>query len=210
MQSIRSLPNTPLYSPAARSIDYDSSNRAGNNANPYKNLSRFPLRQIVLFQNLTVFFPMSDPAARTATSLSRATSDPQNSTSRCRVPPTSTTTHAAPASVFGSQSTAFSDTALESLPREFEAHPLSLKGAGRFWRPNDKKTSWKNHLLARTRWAERPVDSIRTPVTPDMGTFARDYREKLTPPMTPDPPKSAVASYIPIARDSIIKSICIG
>ena len=57
MQSIRSLPNTPLYSPA-RSIEYDSSNRPGNNANPYKNLNlrRFSLRQTVYFQNLTVFF----------------------------------------------------------------------------------------------------------------------------------------------------------
>lgn len=207
MQSIRSLPNTPLYSPA-RSIDYDSSNRAGNNVNPYKNLSRFPLRQIVSFPKSDSVSPMSDPAARTATSLLRATSDPQSSTSRCRLPPTAPTIHPANSSVF-SQSTAFSDTALESLPREFEAHPLSLKGAGRFWKPNDKKTSWKNHLLARTRWADRPVDSIRTPVTPDISTFTRDYREKLIPPLTPDPPRSTMTSHFPIARDSKIKSIYI-
>lgn len=150
---------------------------------------------------------MSDPTTNAATSLLRATSDPQNSSSRCRVPPKSI--HPAKSSVF-SQSTAFSDTALESLPREFEAHPLSLKGAGRFWKPNDKKTSWKNHLLARTRWAEKSADSIRTPATPDMSNFARGYREKLTPPMTPDPPRSAVASHFPTARDSINKSICIG
>lgn len=208
MQSIKSLPTTPLYSPA-RSIDYDSSNQAGNKANPYKNLSRLPQRQVVSFPKSDSLSPMSDATTRTATSLLRATSDPQNSISRCRVPPPSPTIHPAKSSVF-SQSTAFSDTALESLPREFEAHPLSLKGAGRFWRPNDKKSSWKNHLLARTRWAERPVDSIRTPVTPDMSTFARDYREKLTPPMSPDPPRSTVASSFPIARDSIIKSNCIG
>lgn len=205
MQSIRSLPNTPLYSPA-RSIDYDSSNRAGNNANPYKNLGMLLPHQIVSFPKSDSVFPMSDPAARTATSLLRATSDPQNSASRGRIPPTPPIIHPAKSSVF-SPSTAFSDTALESLPREFEAHPLSLKGAGRFWRPNDKKPSWKNQLLARTRWADRPVDSIRTPVTPDMSTFARDYREKLTPPMTPDPPRTAVASHFPIARDSIIKLI---
>lgn len=149
---------------------------------------------------------MSDPAAKAATSLLRATSDPQNSSSRCRDPPSSPSIHPAKSSVF-SQSTAFSDTALESLPREFEAHPLSLKGAGRFWKPNDKKTSWKNHLLGRTRWAEKSVESIRTPVTPDMSPVARGYREKLTPPMTPDPPRSAVASNFPTATDSIIKSI---
>lgn len=149
---------------------------------------------------------MSDPAAKAATSLLRATSDPQNSSSRCRDPPSSPSIHPAKSSVF-SQSTAFSDTALESLPREFEAHPLSLKGAGRFWKPNDKKTSWKNHLLARTRWAEKSVESMRTPVTPDMSPVARGYREKLTPPMTPDPPRSAVASNFPTATDSIIKSI---
>lgn len=145
---------------------------------------------------------MSDPAAKAATSLLRATSDPQNSSSRCRVPPPSPSIHPAKSSVF-SQSTAFSDTALESLPREFEAHPLSLKGAGRFWKPSDKKTSWKNHLLARTRWAEKSVESIRTPVTPDTSTVARVYRENHTPPMTPDPPRSAVASHFPTARDSI-------
>lgn len=152
---------------------------------------------------------MSDPNTKTATSLLRATSDPQNSSSRCRVPPASPSIHPAKSSVF-SQSTPFSDTALESLPREFEAHPLSLKGAGRFWKPNEKKTSWKHHLLARTRWAEKPFDSLQTPVPPEINTFARDYREKITPPITPNPPRSAVALHIPTARDSTIKSICIG
>lgn len=146
---------------------------------------------------------MSEPPTKAATSLLRATSDPQNSSSRSRVPPISPSIHPAKSSVF-SHSTAFSDTALESLPREFEAHPLSLKGAGRFWKPNDKKTSWKSHLLARTRWADKSTDIIRTPVTPDMSTFSRDYREKLTPPKTPDLPRSAVGSHFPTARDGII------